>query len=156
MEREIAEVVREHSWYVADTYDGSPPFLYTIGLLQSWSHPELVLFGLEPSKGHRILSTIVREIRNGQTFREAGSYSDILKGDLQVGIRRVDPSQHAVYLGYAMGYVRFIDRIGELEAVQVFWPDKTGKFPYDVGCSLDVVQCQPRLDLALTPSDTEQ
>lgn len=46
--------------------------------------------------------------------------------------------------------------MGELEAVQVFWPDKNGKFPFDVGCDLDVYQRQPRLDLALTPSEIRE
>jgi hypothetical protein len=55
-----------------------------------------------------------------------------------------------------MGYLRYIGRIGELEAMQVFWPDKVGKFPYEVGCDLDVYCCQPRLDVALSPSEIEE
>jgi hypothetical protein len=55
-----------------------------------------------------------------------------------------------------MGYCRHLGRIGELEAVQVFWPDKNGKFPFDVGCDLDVYQRQPRLDLPLPPSEVRE
>jgi hypothetical protein len=44
----------------------------------------------------------------------------------------------------------------DLEAVQVFWPDKNGKFPFDVGCDLDVYQRQPRLDLPLPPSEVRE
>lgn len=55
-----------------------------------------------------------------------------------------------------MGYVRYLGRTGELEAMQVFWPDKAGKFPYEVGCDLDVFRCQPRLDLALTRSEMKE
>jgi hypothetical protein len=51
------------------------------------------------------------------------------------------------------GFLRHIGRIGELEAVQAFWPDCTGKFPFEPGCDLGVSQLQPRLDIALTPSE---
>jgi len=50
-----------------------------------------------------------------------------------------------------MGFMTNIGRIGELEAMQAFWPDRSGKFPFDVGCEFEVYRLQPRLDLALTP-----
>ena len=40
MENEIAEVVRERGWFSAHVYDADPPFIYTIGLMQTWDHPE--------------------------------------------------------------------------------------------------------------------
>jgi len=43
--------------------------------------------------------------------------------------------------------------MGELQAVQAFWPDASGKFPFEVGCDFRVFQHQPRLDIALTPSE---
>jgi hypothetical protein len=52
-----------------------------------------------------------------------------------------------------MGFCRHIGRIGELRAVQVFWPDPAGKFPFDASCDLDVFQRQPRLDIGLSPSE---
>jgi hypothetical protein len=155
METEIAEVIREHGWFSANVFDAVPPFVYTIGLMQTWNHPELILFGREPNTAHRALSTMVESIRGGGSYREPSTYSGILQGDSKIGLRCVDPTQHPLYLGYAMGYLTFIGRIGELQAMQVFWPDKTGKFPYEVGCDLDVFRFQPRLDLALTPSEIE-
>ncbi len=153
MEAEIAEIVREYGWFAADIYDHSPPFVYSVGLMQTCDHPELIIFGLEPGDAHGILSNMFHAIRNGESFRETCTYVGILTGHRSVGIRPVDPSQHPLYLGLAMGYCRFIGRIGELMAVQVFWPDQIGKFPFEVGCDLEVYRRQPRLDLALTPSE---
>jgi hypothetical protein len=155
-EEEIAEVVRKHGWYAASVYDHEPPFLYSIGLMQSYDHPEFIIFGLETKDAHAILSVTIGAICAGASFRESGVHSGILEGDACVGIRRVHPTQHLLYLGYAMGYCRHLGRIGELEAVQVFWPDKNGKFPFDVGCDLDVYQRQPRLDLPLPPSEVRE
>jgi Sulfatase len=61
------------------------------------------------------------------------------RGVLQsIGLRRVHPTQHSLYLGFAMGYSRYTGRIGELEAIQVFWPDSGGRFPFEVGCDIGV------------------
>jgi hypothetical protein len=153
MEDEIAEVVREHGWFAASISDHDPPFLYSIGLMQTWDHPELIVFGLDLNNAHALLSGMIREIRAGRPFTQQGAYTVALAEDHRVGIRRVHPTQHPLYLGFAMGYCTYLGRIGELEAVQVFWPDSGGKFPFEVGCDLEVYQCQPRLDVALTPSE---
>jgi hypothetical protein len=154
VEEEIAEVVREHGWYAASISDHQPPFLYTIGLMQTLDHAEFIMFGLEADNIHALFSQLVREIRAGQSFAEPGVFTVNIGGDeYRVGFRRVHPTQHELYLGFAMGYCRHIGRWGELEAIQVFWPDSSGKFPFEVGCALDVNQLQPRLDIGLTPQE---
>ena len=155
MEYEIAEVVREHGWFAASISDHEPPFLYSIGLMQTCGHPELIVFGLDPGDAHALLSGIVREIRAGRSYAQSGVYTVFLAEDHRVGIRRVHPTQHPPYLGFAMGYCRHLGRIGELETVQVFWPDSAGRFPFEVGCDLGVYRSQPRLDIPLTPSEIE-
>jgi hypothetical protein len=55
-----------------------------------------------------------------------------------------------------MGYCRYIGRIGELEAMQAFWPDGNSRFPFEVGCDLAVYQLQPRLDVGLTPREVRR
>jgi hypothetical protein len=87
----------------------------------------------------------------------------ILKGERgiggdehQVGFRRVHPTQHEFYLGFAMGYCRSIGRSGELEAMQAFWPDSHGNFPFEVGCDLAVYQLQPRLVIGPTPREVQR
>ena len=154
MEEEIAEVVRQHGWYAASISDHQPPFLYTIGLMQTLQHPEFIMFGLAANNLHALFSQLVRDIRAGRTFSNPGKYSiSVGANEHRVGFRRVDPTQHGLYLGFAMGYCRYIGRIGELEAMQAFWPDVTGKFPFEVGCDLAVYRLQPRLDLGLTPRE---
>jgi hypothetical protein len=52
-----------------------------------------------------------------------------------------------------MGFMTNIGRIGQLDAMQAFWPDSAGKFPFEVGCDLAVYELQPRLDIGLTPRE---
>jgi hypothetical protein len=157
VDEEIAEVVREHGWYAASINDHEPPFLYSIGLMQTFNHPELIMFGLEAGNVHALFSQLIREIRAGHAYAESAVCTVDMGGDEhRVGFRPVHPTQHELYLGFAMGYCRHIGRWGELEAMQVFWPDAAGKFPFDVGCDLEVYQLQPRLDIGLTPQELRQ
>ncbi len=154
MEEEIADVVRQYGWYAASISDHQPPFLYSIGLMQTLNHPEFIMFGLEADNAHTLFSALVRDIRAGRSFNWPEVYTvSIGEDEHKVGFRPVHQSQHELYLGFAMGYYRHIGRMGELEALQVFWPDSNGKFPFDVGCGSDVYSIQPRLDLGLTPRE---
>ncbi|MEZ6139661.1 MAG: DUF4262 domain-containing protein [Zavarzinella sp.] len=154
MEESIAKIVEEHGWYVASITDCPTPFMYTVGLMHTYDHPELIMFGPDSSMMYSIFATLVVEISEGTTFTNSGVYS-VNVNDLQhqIGFRHVDPTQHPLYLGAAMGFMRYIRRFGELEAVQAFLPDRDGKFPYEVGCELSVYQAQPRLDIELTPEE---
>jgi hypothetical protein len=157
MDDEIADIVREHSWFGASVSDHKPPFLYTIGLMQTCSHPELIILGLEPDKAHALFSGLICEIQAGRSYAEPGVYTVNVGSEAhRVGFRRVHPTQHPLYLGFAMGFMRKIGRMGELEAMQAFWPDGTGKFPFEVGCDLAVWQLQPRLDIGLSPSEVRR
>jgi hypothetical protein len=154
MDEEIAEVVREHGWYAANVSDGEPPFLYTIGLMQTCRHPEFITFGLDADNANALFSQLVRDIRAGGSFTRPGVYTVSVGGnEHRVGFRRVHPTQHPLYLGFAMGFMTNIGRIGDLEAVQVFWPGDGGKFPFEAGCDLAVYQSQPRLDIGLSPRE---
>ncbi len=154
MEEEIAEVVRQHGWFAASISDHQPPFLYTIGLMQTLDHPEFIMFGLDADNAHALFSQLVRDIRAGRSYAQPGVHVISIGGDEhRIGFRPVHPTQHELYLGFAMGYCRHIGRWGELQAVQAFWPDSNGKFPFEVGCDLAVYQLQPRLDIGLTPQE---
>jgi hypothetical protein len=115
-------------------------------------HPELIIFGLEPDAAYGILNVIVHETKQGRLFEKSDSYDNVLESG-NIAIRPVHATQHPLYLGYAMGYCRSLGLAINLRAVQVFWPDTKGRFPFDAGCDLDVYHSQPRLDIGLTPSE---
>jgi hypothetical protein len=154
---EFAEDVRNHGWSLANVYDNKPPFQYTIGLMETCRHPEFIIFGLESGHAHALFAALVRDIRAAKSYNEPGVYTVNVGGDdHQVGFKRVHPTQHALYLGFAMGFLTNIGRMGELEAMQAFWPDRSGKFPFEVGCDLGVYEVQPRIDLGLTPREVRR
>lgn len=72
MDDEIAGVVREHGWYAANVSDAESPFVYTIGLMQTFCHPEFIMFGLDAGNAHALYTQLVRDIRGGGSFAEPG------------------------------------------------------------------------------------
>lgn len=157
MDEQFAADVREYGWSLASIGDHNPPFQYTIGLMESHRHPEFIVFGLDADNAHALFSGLIGEIRAGRSFAEAGIQTIKLGGnEYRVGFRRVHPTQHERYLGFAMAFVRNISRIGELQAMQAFWPDESGKFPFEAGCDLAVYELQPRLDIGLTPREVRR
>lgn len=148
---QIANHVAAHGW-CALSVTATPPFVYTVGLLTQQRHPEVILFGFDSATAREILASVVREIGEGHSFAERGEHPGICEGFSFVS-RPVHPTQHIGYLGYAMGHVRHTRFEGELSAVQLFWPDEKGRYPFDAGCDEDVYARQPRLDISLTPSE---
>jgi hypothetical protein len=151
IEEEIGEVVHRSGWFGANIYDAEPPFIYTIGLIETLQHPELIVFGLETSQAEILLEALVTSLRKGERF-SAAEIRTIRIGtdDRRVGFRPVHPTQYQFYLGFAMGYCRHICRSRDLAAVQVFWPDGRGKFPFEAGFAWEMSDLQPRLDVPKT------
>jgi hypothetical protein len=149
---EIAQTVAKHGWQAINISDTSPPFLYTCGLLTTFEHPELIIFGLESRQTHAILAAMVNGLRSGQSFAKPGKY-DRVTDMWPIAVQKVHPTQHEFYLGYAMGHCRHMGNAGGLAAMQVFWPDDHGRYPFDVGCDLAVYGSQPRLDPEVPPSE---
>ena len=157
MDEEIAEIVRNHGWYAANVNDADPPFFYTIGLMETCRHPEFIILGLDADNAYALFAGLIAEIRNGASYSVNGVRTIELEGDKhRVAFRRVHPTQHPLYLGFAMGFLTNVGRMGELNAMQAFWPDSNGKFPIDAGCDLSVYNLQPRLDIELTPREIRE
>ena len=148
-EQDIAADVERIGWSAVSIADVSPSFVYSVGLMFSLGHPELIVFGLA-DEGYDVLRAMVEDIRGGRSFAEPGASEGVLAQG-SIAVRPVHPSQHESYLGYAMGYCRERGRIGELEAVQVFWPDRAGRFPFERQCDEAVRAAQPRLDQQVWP-----
>jgi len=151
-DEEIARSVAANGWHAISVTDQPPEFVYTCGLMTTFDHPEAIILGLSPQAAYSVLEVIVEDIRGGRSFVAPGIYDGVLVG-LPIAVRRVDPTQHELYLGYAMGHCRHIGNMGGLRGVQVFWPDKQGRFPFEIGCDPDVSALQPRLDFAVPESE---
>jgi hypothetical protein len=129
--------------------EGVPSWTYTIGLLRSYDHPELVMTGQSPEVAAELLTEVVEHIRRGETF-DAAAAPLALCDCTSLAFGTVHPEQWTH--GRFNGWLNHFDRLGEVPpapaAVQVLWP-MDGRFPPDPEfCIRHVNACQPLLDAA--------
>lgn len=119
-----------------------PAFAYTIGLFKSFSHPEIIVFGLKPEVMGSLLNHAKDEIKKGFGFQTDKPYSGFLEG-FDVRFLEVNKEYYLDYFGYA-GW--FYNRSWDFPALQIIWPDKTGKWPWEKDFNENWKFKQPLLD----------
>lgn len=138
--------ISEHGWsgIIIEADHEGPGFEYTVGLMATECHPEIIVFGLPSKRSHDTLWTLVEALRSGVRFDAPGRHQHVFEGVPSL-CRPVHPSQHNEYMGVAVWHRRFLGSDGTLRAVQCLWPDEHGKFPGEVGCAQSVEALQPDL-----------
>lgn len=142
-EQQLLDDVAEHGWHlIAVAADESgPAFVYSVGFFHTLGHPEVILFGLDSIQAMgQIVNSIGDLIREGHRF-EDGTETDRLLEGYACRFRQVPNDVYPDYLGYAMWFYR----PDAFPAVQCFWPDRAGLFPWEPGCAASTRERQPIL-----------
>lgn len=123
----------------ADDYN--PAFAYTVGLFPTYNHPEVICFGLAPE----VLKSLVRDahklVKEGKKLVPGYLFPEFLK-DTNTQFLRVKPAFYPDYFGWAQ---RFYNS-RNFPALQLVWPDKQQKFPWEKDFNPDLKFNQPLLD----------
>lgn len=132
----IKEHIQKYGWrfqYVFDAEGEKENFAYTIGLEESFGHPEIMIFGLKRETMHSLLQEVADAVRGGSAFKPDQRYSEILSGDYQVMFKPLKDSAYPEYAGIATDYYERPFRI-----YVMLWPDKNNVLPTESGCQLTV------------------
>lgn len=124
----IFDDVAKFGWHVVAVTAQGGDFAFTVGLFQTYEHPELVVFGLPMKTAHGILLTCVERIEHGDWFDDGQVRGDVLR-DYTTAIVAVDKRYYSEYLGSAIGFYDGTD----FPALQIVWPDKENRFPWQAG-----------------------
>ncbi|MET4074783.1 DUF4262 domain-containing protein [Hymenobacter sp. UYCo722] len=142
----IKNDVEKHGWTVclfeADT--ATPAFAYTIGLWKNFNHPEIIAFGLPLNTMHAILNDAGDIIKAGNPLELAVDNFEILELH-PVQFRQVDADNTTDYFGYAQWFYDY----EAFPALQLFWTDKAGRFPWETEFDKSYEFDQPLLDRKL-------
>ncbi|MGW4822973.1 DUF4262 domain-containing protein [Streptomyces sp. NPDC004227] len=125
----IAASVSEFGWHVMGVGaggDAPADWAYSIGLWHTLRSPEVCVFGLRIETMMPILNVAGGEIRNGHPLEADQVRDDILNG-FPVTVRPVHPSWYRDFFGAGIDYYQ----APPLPVMQLFWPDKEGRFPWD-------------------------
>ena len=121
--------------------DYSPSFAYSIGLFETYNHPEIICFGLPEKLGHEIINDVADLLKNGEIIKTHTNYDNIFK-DSKAEFLFVDDRNIDDYFGAALNYYDTI----KFPALQLVWTDRNDKFPWELGFEEEFIYKQPLLD----------
>lgn len=119
-----------------------PGFAYTIGLHQQFNHPEIICFGLVLETMQILLNEIKNCIEEDKAFEAGKNYEGFLQKGFPITFIPVDKVFYPEYLGTAIEFYETED----FSCMQMIWPDKQKKFPWDKGFNKELENMQPLLD----------
>lgn len=135
--------IKRNGYTVIGVMEGEnePSFAYTVGLLETYGHPELITFGLPANTASLLFKNAVEKIIENQgAIREHIPYDQV--ASVAVEFIKTDIQKTLKYM------VGFNDRYGydkEISAMQLLWPDKQGHFPYEKEFDQSFLNSQPLL-----------
>lgn len=127
----------------ADAY--LPGFAYSIGLWKKFGHPEIIAFGLPPETLHAIINDVAALVKQGGKMEAGKDYPDIFANS-PARFLQVDPRNMTDYFGYALDYYGTYENTHDFPALQLVWPDRNQRFPWEDGFEEGFTHHQPLLD----------
>jgi hypothetical protein len=136
--------IEGHGWVVTKVFrsrgEEGPEFAYSTGLFHGYQHPEIIIFGLDLDTMHRIINNVGDAVKSGTHFESGNEYHSIF-ARCGCQFRAVSSEYYKPYLGWSIWFYESY----EFPALQCFWPDRDGHYPWDFKCSPGVRELQPLL-----------
>lgn len=134
--------VQEYGWSVVGVADEHelPGWAYSVGMWHSMRSPEVCIFGLRVRDMQVWVNAIGAQIRAGQPLRVGERRMGVLDG-FPVWLRPVDPTWYPDMFGMVM---HFYQR-PPVPVLQMIWPDREGRFPWEPDAGERCRTAQPRL-----------
>jgi len=147
-DRKLLDDIATYGWHVMNVFEAkdSPPFSYTIGLQHSYGHPELIILGLPDNVAHPTLNIAGEAIKKGRRYL-AGEVSDEFLEGYGITFRAVPLRHYPPFLGLA----RWFYEGDTFSTLQLVYPDRSGRWPWDPTVSAGFRDAQPVLAEAPVP-----
>jgi hypothetical protein len=120
--------IAEYGWHCVNVLedDGNPPWSYTIGLYETWDHPELIIIGRSRATSYEMLKTLADdiELNDPPTFTKPDGH--VLLG-MKCRFLEANPRYYSDYVGFALWFYRK----RKFPLYQIVWPDREGRYPWD-------------------------
>jgi len=141
-DRLIIRDVNTVGWHIAlvPPAGGHHGWAFSVGFVQTFDHPEVVIFGLPDDVLRALLDTIGQHLRAGRAFRD-GHEDASLAPPFRFVFRAVDSAWQPAVLPVASWFYR--DR--SFTSVQLFWPDRSHRLPWEADFDPDLSGHQPLL-----------
>lgn len=119
----------------------APCFAYSIGLYHSFKHPEIIVFGLDQELAGWIINELAQRIKAGERCDVDREYAGVLEGYNCI-FRQAPKDCYGEYFGYATAFYKGDD----FPVLQLVWPDKENKWPWEIDFNHRWIWTQPLLE----------
>jgi hypothetical protein len=115
-------------------------WVHTIGLHERFGHAELIVFGNDFSVLSPLLNAVGERVRAGARFDAGAELRGVIEG-LPLAFRAVESKWIDAFLGNAAWHYQR----ETIPALQIFWPDPQGCFPWQPESDASWREDQPLL-----------
>ena len=128
VDRKVLHDIETHGWsdmsiFPVESHPGMP-WNYTVGVVESYQHPELCIVGMDHIQAHTILGSAIDLIKDGAKL-EPNTYVDRIIERFPMAVVEVEDILNHDYP------LSMCSRLFGLEpANQLVWPDMEGRFPW--------------------------
>ncbi len=131
-EVEILQSIERVGWHVCvvSADEEGSGFASSVGLFESFDHPELICIGPPPETLAALIKAVGQAVRDGSRFEDGSVSSDVIEGN-RCAFRTVLKRAYREFLGYALWFYDGDD----FPVLQVVLPDRRGNFPWEQGAS---------------------
>lgn len=104
----------------------NPPFSYTVGLFESYLHPEIIIIGLKRELAGVLLNNMAYDIENGKNYTAGEFHEDVLD-DFLCYFGEVPKSEYKKFVGWADWFYKG----DNFPLIQCVYPTVRGKFVWE-------------------------
>lgn len=126
-ERKVLDDIENFGWHCVHIQAEADlvEYSFTIGLFQSFKHPELIIFGLPRQTAHQVLA-LVADAARAHAPIDLSSPTDALLKNYSCCFAEVPRAQYHEHMGYGRWYY-----MGNgFPLYQVIWPSRDGFYPW--------------------------
>lgn len=136
----LADVAEQGVHVVHVPRDGGqgPSYSYTVGLWESFQQPEVVVFGMPEDVAQDLLDAVADDASEGRALQAGDRRDDLLVG-YPVRFFPVPADVVASHLGLAV----WAYEGASFAVVQLVWPDKQGRWPWEPDVREGFAAAQP-------------
>jgi hypothetical protein len=142
LERIVLSNIAEYGWHAVNIVEdnGCPPWTFTIGLYETWEHPEFIIIGRSRATSYEMLRTLADDI-------ELNSQPDLSdpNGHMLLGMKCYLVEVNSRYYSDYVGFARWFYRERHFPLYQIVWPNDESLYPWDSGVPNPFKEWQPVL-----------
>jgi hypothetical protein len=140
--RLVIRDVNTVGWHAAivEPGNGHHGWAFSIGFTQTFRHPEVAVFGLPGDVLRAVLDAIGQGLHDGRLYAD-GAEDDLLAPPYRCVFRGIDDSWRDRLLPDAAWFYG----ARPFPALQLVWPDRAHRYPWEDGFDPDLASFQPLL-----------